>query len=115
MESRLKEEQMEHIWDSFYTTSQKKKPVTSENEVRNIGLGLFVVRKIVDKHKGSCGAKKYGERSAVLASTSGNRGFGKMRKWNRKTKIAVFIIFLILAVLFAALCWKNAVESIIHI
>ncbi len=52
-----KEEQMEHIWDSFYTTSQEKKPVTSENEVRNIGLGLFVVRKIVDKHKGSCGAK----------------------------------------------------------
>ena len=30
-----------------------------------------------------------------------------MRKWNRKTKIAVFIIFLILAVLFAALCWKK--------
>ena len=54
---QIKEEQMEHIWDSFYTTSQKKKPVTSENEVRNIGLGLFVVRKIVDKHKGSCGAQ----------------------------------------------------------
>ena len=29
-----------------------------------------------------------------------------MRKWNKKTKI-VFIIFLILAVLFAALCWKK--------
>ena len=55
--AQIKEEQMEHIWDSFYTTSQKKKPVTSENEVRNIGLGLFVVRKIVDKHKGSCGAQ----------------------------------------------------------
>ncbi len=54
---QIKEEQMEHILDSFYTTSQKKKPVTSENEVRNIGLGLFVVRKIVDKHKGSCGAQ----------------------------------------------------------
>lgn len=54
---RIKEEQMEHIWDSFYTTSKKKKPVTSENEVRNIGLGLFVVRKIVNKHKGSCGVQ----------------------------------------------------------
>ena len=53
----IKEEQMEHIWDSFYTTSQTKKPVTSENEVRNIGLGLFVVRKIVNKHKGSCGVQ----------------------------------------------------------
>ena len=56
-DENLTEEQMEHIWDSFYTTSQKKKPVTSENEVRNIGLGLFVVRKIVNKHKGSCGVQ----------------------------------------------------------
>ena len=53
---RIREDQMEHIWDSFYTTSQKKKPVTSENEVRNVGLGLYVVRKIVTKHKGTCGA-----------------------------------------------------------
>ena len=52
---RIREDQMEHIWDSFYTTSQKKKPVTSENEVRNVGLGLYVVRKIVTKHKGTCG------------------------------------------------------------
>ncbi len=52
----IKEDQMEHIWDSFYTTSQKKKPITSENEVRNVGLGLYVVRKIVTKHKGTCGA-----------------------------------------------------------
>ena len=53
---QIREDQMEHIWDSFYTTSQKKKPVTSENEVRNVGLGLYVVRKIVTKHKGTCGA-----------------------------------------------------------
>ena len=52
---RIKEDQIEHIWDSFYTTSQKKTPVTSENNVRNVGLGLFVVRKIVTKHKGTCG------------------------------------------------------------
>ena len=51
----IKEDQIEHIWDSFYTTSQKKTPVTSENNVRNVGLGLFVVRKIVTKHKGTCG------------------------------------------------------------
>ena len=30
-----------------------------------------------------------------------------MRKWNKKTKITVFVIFLILVVLFAALCWKK--------
>ena len=51
----IQEDQIEHIWDSFYTTSQKKTPVTSENNVRNVGLGLFVVRKIVTKHKGTCG------------------------------------------------------------
>lgn len=51
----IKEDQIEHIWDSFYTASQKKTPVTSENNVRNVGLGLFVVRKIVTKHKGTCG------------------------------------------------------------
>lgn len=54
---QIREDQIEHIWDSFYTTSQKKKPVTSENEIRNVGLGLFVVRKIVAKHKGTCGVQ----------------------------------------------------------
>ena len=54
---QIRENQMEHIWDSFYTTSQKKKPVTSENTARNVGLGLYVVRKIVEKHNGTCGAK----------------------------------------------------------
>ena len=54
---QIRDDQMEHIWDSFYTTSQKKKPVTSENTARNVGLGLYVVRKIVEKHNGICGAK----------------------------------------------------------
>lgn len=31
-----------------------------------------------------------------------------MRKWNKKTKIAVFIIFLILAVLFACFMLEKA-------
>ena len=52
---RITEEQMEHIWDSFYTSSRKKQP-SSAGE-RNIGLGLFTVRKIVEKHQGSCGAE----------------------------------------------------------
>ena len=30
-----------------------------------------------------------------------------MRKWNKKTKITVLVIFLILLALFAALCWKK--------
>ena len=56
---QIKEEQMEHIWDSFYTSSKKKNP--SAEGGKNIGLGLFVVRKIVEKHKGSCGAENRAE------------------------------------------------------
>lgn len=52
---RITEEQMEHIWDSFYTSSRKKQPSSAVE--RNIGLGLFTVRKIVEKHQGSCGAE----------------------------------------------------------
>ena len=52
---QITEEQMEHIWDSFYTSSRKKQP--SPAGERNIGLGLFTVRKIVEKHQGSCGAE----------------------------------------------------------
>ena len=51
----IPEERMDHIWDSFYTSSRKKKP--SAQDVGNIGLGLFVVRKIVENHEGSCGVE----------------------------------------------------------
>ena len=55
----LREDQMERIWDSFYTSSKKKNP--SAEGGKNIGLGLFVVRKIVEKHKGSCGVENRSE------------------------------------------------------
>lgn len=55
----IREDQMERIWDSFYTSSKKKNP--SAEGGKNIGLGLFVVRKIVEKHKGSCGAENRAE------------------------------------------------------
>lgn len=55
----IREDQMERIWDSFYTSS-KKKNLSAEGG-KNIGLGLFVVRKIVEKHKGSCGAENRAE------------------------------------------------------
>ena len=51
----IPEERMDHIWDSFYTSSRKKKP--SAQDVGNIGLGLFVVRKIVENHEGRCGVE----------------------------------------------------------
>ena len=55
----IREDQMERIWDSFYTSSKKKNP--SAEGGKNIGLGLFVVRKIVEKHKGSCGVENRSE------------------------------------------------------
>ena len=55
----IREDQMERIWDSFYTSSKKKNP--SAEVGKNIGLGLFVVRKIVEKHKGSCGVENRSE------------------------------------------------------
>lgn len=51
----IREDQLERIWDSFYTSSKKKNP--SAEGGKNIGLGLFVVRKIVEKHKGECGVQ----------------------------------------------------------
>ena len=51
----IMEDQMERIWDSFYTSSRKKNQ--SVETGKNIGLGLFVVRKIIEKHKGSCGVE----------------------------------------------------------
>lgn len=51
----IPEERMDRIWDSFYTSSRKKKP--SAEDAGNIGLGLFVVRKIVENHEGRCGVE----------------------------------------------------------
>ena len=45
----IPEERMDHIWDSFYTSSRKKKAIGTG--CRNIGLGLFVVRKIMENHE----------------------------------------------------------------
>ena len=52
----IEKDQMEHIWDSFYTFSRKQKS-DNQAELKNVGLGLFVVRKITEKHRGSCGAE----------------------------------------------------------
>lgn len=51
----IPQEKMDQIWDSFYTSARKKNP--SAEDAGNIGLGLFTVRKIIESHKGRCGAE----------------------------------------------------------
>ena len=52
---QIAENQLEHIWESFYTLSRKKKG--GDTQKMNAGLGLYMVRKIVEYHKGKCGAE----------------------------------------------------------
>ena len=48
-------DQLEHIWESFYTLSRKKKG--GDTQKMNAGLGLYMVKKIMEYHKGKCGAE----------------------------------------------------------
>ena len=50
---RISEERLEHIWDSFYTYSKKRKKEDLQSS--NAGIGLYTVKKIVDRHNGKCG------------------------------------------------------------
>ena len=57
----IETDQLDLIWNSFYTFSRKKQDKNSDSELRNIGIGLFVVKKIIEKHKGSCGVNNLSE------------------------------------------------------
>ena len=57
----IETDQLDLIWNSFYTFSRKKQEKNSDSELRNIGIGLFVVKKIIEKHKGSCGVNNLSE------------------------------------------------------
>jgi signal transduction histidine kinase len=49
--SGINEEHMDKIWNSFYREDKSRKR-TSQN---NIGLGLYIVRSIMNAHHGKCG------------------------------------------------------------
>ena len=57
----IETDQLDLIWNSFYTFSRKKQEKNSDSELRNIGIGLFVVKKIIERHKGSCGVNNLSE------------------------------------------------------
>ncbi len=46
----IPEEHLEHIWDAFYRTDKAR----TRNENNNVGLGLYIVKTVIDKMGGSC-------------------------------------------------------------
>jgi len=52
--SQIPEDKMDDIWSSFYRDSSGK--YNAEKEPVNAGLGLYLVKKIAEQHKGSYGA-----------------------------------------------------------
>ena len=52
---QIAENQLEHIWESFYTLARKKKG--GDTQKMNAGLGLYMVKKIMEYHKGKCGVE----------------------------------------------------------
>lgn len=54
---QIGEEDMEKIWENFYQSRQENGAC---GRMSNAGLGLYMVRKIVEQHKGQCGAVNKG-------------------------------------------------------
>lgn len=53
----INEADMNKIWENFYQSRQESKAC---GRICNAGLGLYMVRKIVEQHKGWCGANNKG-------------------------------------------------------
>ena len=47
---QISEEHLEHIWDAFYRTDKSR----TRNGKNNVGLGLYIVKTVIDKLGGSC-------------------------------------------------------------
>ena len=47
----IAEEDMEHLWDAFYR-ADKSRTATGKGK-KNIGLGLYIVKTVMEKHGGT--------------------------------------------------------------
>ena len=46
----IPEEDLEHLWDAFYRTDKAR----TRDGKNNVGLGLYIVKAVMDKHGGTC-------------------------------------------------------------
>lgn len=46
----ISEKDLEHIWDAFYRTDKAR----TRDGKNNVGLGLYIVKTVIDKHNGAC-------------------------------------------------------------
>ena len=46
----IPEEDLEHLWDAFYRTDKAR----TRDGKNNVGLGLYIVKTVMDKHGGTC-------------------------------------------------------------
>lgn len=79
---RIPAEDMERIWQSFYKSGRGN--YKKDLKLSNAGLGLYMVKKIVEQHGGRCGAENeengvtfWMEFAAHQKSVANNRSFGK--------------------------------------
>ena len=82
LQRRFPAEDMERIWQSFYKSGRGN--YKKDLKLSNAGLGLYMVKKIVEQHGGRCGAENeengvtfWMEFAAHQKSVANNRSFGK--------------------------------------
>ena len=46
----ISEKDLEHIWEAFYRTDKAR----TRDGKNNVGLGLYIVKTVIDKHNGTC-------------------------------------------------------------
>jgi signal transduction histidine kinase len=53
---QIQTEEMERIWNDFYTAPEGRR-YQNNRKMENAGLGLYLVKKIIEQHEGECGVK----------------------------------------------------------